>query len=227
MKVIKKASGLKPQAQLLDLSLYLVTDRRLAGNRPLTEVIRKSVAGGVSVVQLREKECSSREYLELALSIKKILPPGIPLIINDRLDVALAAGASGVHLGQNDLPAEAARKHLGPEAIIGLSVENPDQLQKALNLPVDYLAISPIFPTPTKTDTGPAWGLEGLARARQLTSRPLVAIGGLNENNVSEVIRAGADGVAVVSAICAAPDPEQAARRLRALIAEARRAKKF
>jgi len=227
MKVIKKASGLKPQAQLLDLSLYLVTDRRLAGNRPLTEVIRKAVAGGVSVVQLREKECSSREYLELALSIKKILPPGIPLIINDRLDVALAAGASGVHLGQNDLPAEAARKHLGPEAIIGLSVENPDQLQKALNLPVDYLAISPIFPTPTKTDTGPAWGLEGLARARQLTSRPLVAIGGLNENNVSEVIRAGADGVAVVSAICAAPDPEQAARRLRALIAEARRAKKF
>jgi len=227
MKVIKKASGLKPQAQLLDLSLYLVTERRLAGNRPLTEVIRKAVAGGVSVVQLREKECSSREYLELALSIKKILPPGIPLIINDRLDVALAAGASGVHLGQNDLPAEAARKHLGPEAIIGLSVENPDQLQKALNLPVDYLAISPIFPTPTKTDTGPAWGLEGLARARQLTSRPLVAIGGLNENNVSEVIRAGADGVAVVSAICAAPDPEQAARRLRALIAEARRAKKF
>ncbi len=211
-------------SRAIDFTLYLVTDRRLAGNRPLTEVVRKAVAGGVTVVQLREKDCSSREYLELALNLKEILPPGVPLIINDRLDVALAAGAAGVHLGQSDLPAEVVRKCLGPEAIIGLSVENLEQLEEARNQPVDYLAISPVFPTPTKTDTGPAWGLEGLARARQLTTLPLVAIGGLNEQNAVEVIRSGADGLAVVSAICAAPDPEQAARRLRSLIDEARRA---
>lgn len=207
----------------IDLSLYLITDRRLAGNRPLREVVSQAVAGGVTVVQLREKDCSSREYLELALELNKILPPGVPLIINDRLDVALAAGADGVHLGQSDLPVGVARKYLGTEGIIGLSVENPEQLEEAKNLPVDYLAISPVFSTPTKTDTGPAWGLEGLARAREMTALPLVAIGGINEHNAAEVIRAGADGLAVVSAICAAPDPKLAARRLRALIDEARR----
>ncbi|MGB9906706.1 MAG: thiamine phosphate synthase [Candidatus Saccharicenans sp.] len=208
--------------KLPDLTLYLVTDRRLAGNRPLTDLVQQAVAGGVTVVQLREKDCSSRQYLELALALKKILPPEIPLIINDRLDVALAAAADGLHLGQSDLPPEVARRYLEPGAIIGLTVENPEQLAEAENLPVDYLAISPIFLTPTKTDTGPAWGLQGLVQARKLTRRPLLAIGGINETNVAEVIKAGADGVAVVSAICAAPDPELAARKLRRLIEEAR-----
>ncbi|MBC7349161.1 MAG: thiamine phosphate synthase [Candidatus Aminicenantes bacterium] len=210
-------------AKLPDLTLYLVTDRRLAGNRPLTEVVLQAVAGGVTMVQLREKECSSREYLELALALKKLLPPGIPLIINDRLDVALAASADGLHLGQNDLPPEVARRYLGSGAIIGLTVERPEQLAAAENLPVDYVGISPVFLTPTKTDTGPAWGLEGLALARKQTRRPLVAIGGINETNVAGVIRAGADGLAVVSAICAAPDPKLAARKLRQLIEEARK----
>ncbi|MCX8160727.1 MAG: thiamine phosphate synthase [Candidatus Saccharicenans sp.] len=220
----KDRKQLKP-ARPVDLSLYLVTDRSLAGRRPLTEVVRLAVAGGVTVVQLREKDCSSREFLQLALALKKILPAEIPLIINDRLDVALAAEAAGVHLGQSDLPVKVARKYLGRRAIIGLSVENLEQLEEAKDLPVDYLAISPVFATPTKTDAGPAWGLAGLARARSLTSLPLVAIGGLNENNVAEVIRAGADGVAVVSAICAAPDPEKSARRLRCLIDKARQRK--
>ncbi|MGQ9800549.1 MAG: thiamine phosphate synthase [Candidatus Saccharicenans sp.] len=210
-------------SRLPDLTLYLVTDRRLAGNRSLAEVVQKAVAGGVTIVQLREKECSSREYLELALTLKKLLPPGIPLIINDRLDVALAAAADGLHLGQSDLPPEVARRHLGPGAIIGLTVERPEQLGPAENSPVDYLAISPVFATPTKTDTGPAWCLKGLALARKQTRLPLVAIGGINETNVAEVIRAGADGVAVVSAICVAPDPELAARKLRQLIEEARK----
>lgn len=226
MRRTGKSNKLLPQAGSIDLSLYLVTDRRLAGDRPLTEVVRMAVAGGVTIVQLREKDCSSREYLELARSIKKILSPEVPLIINDRLDVALAAQADGVHLGQNDLPAETARKYLGPQAIVGLSVENLEQLEQAINLPVDYLALSPVFATPTKTDTGPAWGLEGLAGARRMTARPLVAIGGINESNAAEVIKAGADGLAVVSAVCAAPDPEQAARRLRRLIDETRRAMK-
>lgn len=206
-----------------DFTLYLVTDRRLVGDRPLTGVIQQAVAGGVTMVQLREKECSSREFLELALALKKELPPDIPLIINDRLDVALAAEADGLHLGQSDLPPEVARRYLGPGAIIGLSVEKPEQLTQSEKAPVDYLAISPVFPTPTKTDTGPAWGLEGLTLARKQTRRPLVAIGGINETNVAEVIKAGADGVAVVSAICAAPDPALAARKLRQLIEKARK----
>lgn len=207
----------------LDLSLYLVTDRQLAGQRDLADLIRKAIAGGVTVVQLREKDLPAREFYELALKIKQIIPPSIPLIIDDRLDIALAAEADGLHLGQTDLPAAIARQYLGPEAIIGLSAENPDQLKEASRLPVDYLAISPVFSTPTKTDTGPAWGLSGLETARQLTTLPLVGIGGINEGNAAAVIRAGADGLAVVSAICSAPDPEEAARKLKKIILEARK----
>jgi len=207
----------------LDLSLYLVTDRQLAGQRDLADLIRKAIAGGVTVVQLREKDLPAREFYELALKIKQIIPPGIPLIIDDRLDIALAAGADGLHLGQADLPAAIARQYLGPEAIIGLSAENLDQLKEASRLPVDYLAISPVFSTPTKTDTGPAWGLNGLETARQLTPLPLVGIGGINEANAAAVIKAGADGVAVVSAICSAPEPEEAARKLKKIILEARK----
>ncbi len=211
------------EKKAFDLSLYLVTDRRMTTNLSLPALIKKAVAGGVTVIQLREKECPTKEFFELALEVKKVIPPEIPLIINDRLDIALAAGADGVHLGQADLPVEVARKLLGPKAIIGLSVKNFEQLQQAKNLPVDYLAISPVFPTPTKTDTGPAWGLEGLAQARRLTGRPLVGIGGINETNAFQVIRAGADGIAVVSAICASHDPEQASRKLRQIIEQARR----
>ncbi len=207
----------------LDLSLYLVTDRQLAGQRDLADLIRKAIAGGVTVVQLREKDLPAREFYELALKIKQIIPPGIPLIIDDRLDIALAAGADGLHLGQADLPVAIARQYLGPEAIIGLSAENLDQLKEASRLPVDYLAISPVFSTPTKTDTGPAWGLNGLETARQLTPLPLVGIGGINEANAAAVIKAGADGVAVVSAICSAPEPEEAARKLKKIILEARK----
>jgi len=207
----------------LDLSLYLVTDRKLAGHRNLLEVVQKAIKGGVTVVQLREKDLSTREFYELGIRAKELLPPDVPLLIDDRLDLALAIGTDGLHLGQRDLPVEIARKLLGPPAIIGLSVENLSQLQAAKQLPVDYLAISPVFSTPIKTDTGPAWGLDGLRTARELTCLPLVAIGGINENNAASVIQAGADGVAVVSAICAAPDPEEAARRLKNIILEARK----
>ncbi|MBC7362986.1 MAG: thiamine phosphate synthase [Candidatus Aminicenantes bacterium] len=211
----------------IDLSLYLVTDRRLLQGLSLTDLVRKAVYGGVTVVQLREKECSSREFYELALELKKIMPTEIPLIINDRVDIALAVRADGVHLGQSDLPVKTARELLGQEAIIGLSVENLKQLEEALHLPVDYLAISPVFPTPTKTDfsSPAAWGLDGLRQARNLTELPLVAIGGINEENAEKVISAGADGLAVVSAICASSDPEQAARALKEKIEQARKKK--
>lgn len=208
----------------IDLSLYLVTDRRMLRGLELIELVIKAAAGGVTVVQLREKDCSSREFYELAIALRKNMPSDVPLIINDRVDIALAARADGVHLGQSDLPVNVARELLGPEAIIGLSVETFDQLETAKSLPVDYLAVSPVFPTPTKTDfSSPAWGLAGLRRARASTSLPLVAIGGINETNAGEVIQAGADGLAVVSAICASSDPEQAARNLRREIELARK----
>jgi thiamine-phosphate pyrophosphorylase len=203
----------------IDWGLYLVTDRRLAGPRPLEELVRAAVRGGVTAVQLREKECSTREFVDLARRLKAILAPaGIPLIINDRVDVALAARADGVHIGQSDMEYRDARALLGPDAIVGLSVETTAQADEAEALDADYLSVSPIFPTPTKTDTAAAWGIGGLAALRKASRHVLVAIGGINAANAAGVIDAGADGIAVVSAICEARDPEEAARRLRRMI---------
>lgn len=199
--------------------LYLVTDRGLAGDRPLEEVVLAAVEGGAGVVQLREKELATREFVESARRLKALLEPrGIPLIVNDRGDVALAAGADGVHLGQEDMAYPDARALLGPDAIIGLSVETPEDVREAEGFDVDYLGVSPIFPTPTKSDTKGAWGLDGLAEVRRMSRHRLVAIGGLNATNAADAIRAGADAVAVVSAICAAADPRRAAKELAAVV---------
>jgi thiamine-phosphate pyrophosphorylase len=205
-------------------SLYLVTDRGLAGSRPLPDVVAAAVRGGVTVVQLREKQCSTREFVELARSLKALLAPcGVPLIVNDRVDVALAAGADGVHVGQSDMDPRDVRRLLGPDAIVGLSVETMEQAERAAALDVDYLGVSPIFSTSTKTDTASEWGLSGLAALRHASKHVLVAIGGIHPLNATQVIEAGADGIAVVSAICVAPDPETAARDLRRAIDQARR----
>lgn len=199
--------------------LYLVTDRGLAGDRPLEEVVLAAVEGGAGVVQLREKELATRAFVESARRLKALLEPrGIPLIVNDRGDVALAAGADGVHLGQEDMAYPDARALLGPDAIIGLSVETPEDVREAEGFDVDYLGVSPIFPTPTKSDTKGAWGLDGLAEVRRMSRHRLVAIGGLNATNAADAIRAGADAVAVVSAICAAADPRRAAEELAAVV---------
>jgi thiamine-phosphate pyrophosphorylase len=209
-----------------DFSLMLVTDRALAGDRALEDIVRPAVRGGVSIVQLREKTCSTREFVAAARRLLEILrPAGVPLIINDRVDVALAAGADGVHLGQTDMPFDDARRILGPGAIIGLSIETEADAAAAGKTNADYLAASPIFATPTKTDTGRPWGIDGLRRLRGLTKRKIVAIGGLGAVNAAAVFDAGADGIAVVSAICAAPDPETAARRLRDIADAHRRGK--
>ena len=205
-----------------DWTLYLVTDRRQAGTRPLEELVAAAVRGGVTAVQLREKDCATREFVELARALRTLLAPlGIPLIVNDRADVALAAGADGVHVGQSDMDCRDVRRLLGPSAVIGLSVEN---LQQAVAAPpeADYLGVGPVFSTPTKTDTGPEWGLEGLAALRRVSRRQLVAIGGIHADNAAHVIGCGADGIAVVSAICAARDPELAARTLRREIGRGR-----
>ena len=172
-------------------------------------------------MQLREKDCCTREFVEIGRRLRNILAPlGIPLIVNDRVDVALALGADGVHVGQLDMDCRDVRRLLGPTAILGLSVENPRQAEQAADMPVDYLGVGPIFSTPTKPDAAPAWGLERLAELRLRTRQTLVAIGGIHAGNAASVIEAGADGIAVVSAICTAIEPEKAARKLRKIVAE-------
>ena len=209
----------------VDYSLYLVTDRGLARGRTTLEIVSAAVDGGVSVVQLREKDCSTRDFIEQALTLKEFLKSrAVPLIINDRLDVAQAVKADGVHLGQTDMPLETAKKILGDAMIIGISAESLQDAIEAEKGGADYLGVSPIYATPTKTDTAPPLGLEGLQEIRKTVKIPLVGIGGLTEKNSADVIRNGADGVAVVSAIVAADDPEAAARNLRHVIEEARRA---
>jgi len=199
--------------------IYLVTDRSLCRNRTLSDIVMQALQGGVAYVQLREKDISTRLFVEEANAIKKILKPhNVPLIINDRIDVALACGAEGVHIGQDDMPYAIARKLMGIKAIIGLSVETWADVEESQRLDVDYIGVSPIFPTPTKTDTKGAWGLEGLAKIKAFSRHPLVAIGGINQANAADVIAAGADCIAVVSAICAATDPVAATRNLKNII---------
>lgn len=207
-----------------DLSLYLVTDRTLSLGRPLEFVVEEAVKGGVTLVQLREKDSSSNEFYRQALILKKCLQPyRIPLIINDRLDIALACDADGLHIGQSDLPYEVARKILGKDKIIGLSVENEQDALRANQLEVDYIGISPVFDTRTKTDTARALGLAGVREITRLSRHPSVGIGGINEMNASDIIRSGSDGVAVVSAIMSAMDPKQAAAQLLALVKQSKK----
>lgn len=197
------------------LRLYLVTDSALSRGRSLLEVVEAAVQGGVSCVQLREKHLPTRDFVAQALALRPLLQRHrVPLVINDRIDVALACEADGVHLGQSDMPVEAARRLLPAQVFIGWSVETPDDVARAHTLPVDYLGVSPVFATPTKTDTLRPWGLEGLQQVRQRTALPLVAIGGIHAGNAQQVLQAGADGLAVVSAICTADSPQAAAAEL-------------
>ncbi len=197
------------------LRLYLVTDRDLSLGRPLQEIVTEAVAGGATMVQLREKEASTADFVALARQLKATLAPlGVPLIINDRIDVALAADADGVHIGQSDMPYEDARRLLGPDKIIGLSVESLADIEVANLLDVDYIGISPVYGTPTKADTAQPFGLDGLRKAVEMSTHPTVAIGGMNAQTVADVVATGCNGVAVVSAICSAPSPRQAAKEL-------------
>lgn len=200
---------------MINFSLYLVTDEGLADGRSVETIVRQAVAGGVTCVQLRNKQATSRGLLEQARRLIALLRPlGVPLIVNDRVDIALAAGADGVHVGQDDLPCADVRRLAGPACCIGVSVGSLDEARRAEAAGADYLGVSPVFATPTKPDAPAATGLEGLARIRAATRLPLVAIGGLHAGNCAAVRAAGADGIAVVSAIMAAADPAAAARRL-------------
>ena len=208
----------------LDLSLYLVLDPDMAGGFDaalrLTEAV---LPAGVTVVQLRAPRWKKREWLRLAQALLPITrAAGVPLIINDHLDVALACDADGVHLGQQDLPVTEARRLLGPGKLIGLSTNNLADQQRADCLIADYLGIGPIFATGTKADAAPVIGLDALRQWQTQSPKPTVAIGGIGLAQAGEVIACGVDGIAVVSAICAAPDPVAATRALRAAIAGAR-----
>lgn len=202
---------------MLDLSLYLVTDRALAQGRDTVNVVAAAVRGGVTCVQLREKAAPTREFVAEARAVKALLAGverTIPLIINDRLDVALAVGADGVHLGQNDMEIGDARRIAGKGFIIGISVASVADAVAATAAGADYLGISPVFATPTKTDTAAPLGLAGVHAIRAAVTLPLVGIGGINQTNAAAVLQAGADGVAVVSAIVAAACPRSAAAAL-------------
>ena len=192
--------------------LYLVTDDQ-QDLATLIHVVSEAVKGGVTMVQLREKQGDIRAFIERASAVKAVLAgTGVPLIINDRVDVALAVDADGVHLGQSDMPAAIARRLIGPDKILGLSIETEQQLEESQHLALDYIGLSAIFATPTKTDTSMHWGVDGLIDTLQKTSLPVVAIGGINQGNIREVAATGVHGIALVSAICHADDPCLAAR---------------
>jgi len=199
----------------LNTDLYLVTDRALSLGRPLDWVVEKAVKGGTTIVQLREKDIETKDFIELARKLKSILKKyNVPLLINDRIDVALATGADGIHIGQSDMPYREARRLMGKDAIIGLSVESIEQAKEANEFEVDYVAISPVYTTPTKKELKQELGLEGVRKISEISRHPSVGIGSIKKHNAGEVIKAGADGIAVVSGICSAEDPEKAAVEL-------------
>ena len=198
--------------------LYLVTDDQ-QDLATLKRVVKKAVEGGVTMVQVREKHGDVRAFIERAQAVKNILKDtDVPLIINDRVDVALAVDADGIHLGQSDMPAIIARELIGPNKILGLSIENEEQLAEADSLPIDYIGLSAIFATPTKTNTKKHWGIEGLKMALKTTSLPIVAIGGINESNIPQLSATGVHGLALVSAICHAEDSKAASEYLLGLM---------
>jgi thiamine-phosphate pyrophosphorylase len=197
------------------LWVYLVTDPDMPGERGVVRTCQEAMEAGVRMVQLRDKKSSTRSLLETAGKLLEVTRPASALlVVNDRVDVAMASGADGVHLGQDDMPAAMARRLMGPDCIIGVSVRTPDEAKTAQSAGADYVAANLVFPTDTKTDLPSPLGLKGVARLRGSTRLPLLAIGGIDHRNAAEVIEAGADGVAVVSAIMAADDPSAAAESL-------------
>lgn len=196
--------------------LYLVISEEACVHHSYLEVVEQAVKGGVDIVQLREKNASTEEFLQKAILLKNLLDQyQIPLIINDQLKVAQKVEAFGIHVGTSDIPPTQIRKEWKKVNYLGYSIEDLQQLTTQETHLADYLGISPIFNTPTKTDTIIEWGLNGLKLIRAITDKPLVAIGNMNEENVQEVIKAGANCIAVVSAICAAKNPAKAAEQLR------------
>jgi thiamine-phosphate pyrophosphorylase len=200
----------------IDYSLYLVADAAYAAGRDLAGLVDAAVDGGVTMVQLRAKSLPRKAALELGLEIsRRLAPKGIPLLVNDLPDVALACGAAGVHLGQDDMPIPLARSLLGPGAIIGVSVNTPDEARRADREGADYVGAGPAYVTSTKMTELSVLGPGGIGHIVRATRLPVVAIGGIDAGNAAEIARAGAGGIAVVSAILGAPDIRRAAEELK------------
>lgn len=200
-----------------DYSLYLVTDRMLMSTKTLGEAVEQAVIGGCTMVQLREKEISSLDFYVLASEMKKITDRyGIPLIINDRIDIAMAAGAAGVHIGQQDIPADIARKVIGRDMLLGVSVGSVAEAIDAVKAGADYLGVGAMFPTGTKPDAGFV-SMEELGRIRKAVDIPIVVIGGISRENAMLFRPMGVDGLAVVSAVIAQPDIKASAADLKSL----------
>lgn len=210
------------RARGVDLTLYHVTDAPLSATRGLVETVLAAVQGGATLIQLRDPDAKAGKLVEQGRAlIEALKPSGVPLIVNDRPDVALAIGAAGVHVGQGDLPAELARRILGPEAVVGLSIDDPSQMSRVPWGAVDHLGVGPVISKGVKPDAAPPMGLEGLGACVRAARCPIVAIGGIGPGHARDCILAGADGVAVVAAIAGADDPAGAARRLRAEVSAA------
>lgn len=206
-----------------DLSLYLVLDPDLSLPLGMVETTRRAIAGGVTLVQLRDKNASTAQMIETGRALKATLHgTGVPLIVNDDVEAAIAIGADGLHVGQGDLDAKTARRLIGPDMILGLSVETEALAAAVDPAAVDYVGAGPVFATATKPRHKPPVGIAGLATLVAATSLPAVAIGGLKVDHVEAVLRAGARGLAVVSAICGQPDPQAAAFELSEAIRKAR-----
>ncbi len=208
----------------VDLRLYALLDPERAGGRALPDLAGAVVAGGATLLQLRDKHGTTRRMIETARAIKEaVAASGVPLLVNDRVDVALAAGADGVHVGWDDMTVEEARRLLGPEAIIGLSIKNADHVARAPFLLLNYVCIGGVFATTSKDNPDPPIGTAGLSRlATDIRARapglPIGAIAGIDAANAESVVQAGAEGVAVISALSLAPDPQAATADLRRIV---------
>jgi thiamine-phosphate pyrophosphorylase len=201
------------------IDLYVITDESVAGGLSHAEIALRAIEGGADVIQLRDKACGPRDLCRIGRVIREITrKTGTLFIVNDRLDVALSCSADGIHLGQDDMRAGTARQIAPPGFIIGVSVGTLEEAIRAVQEGADYLALSPVFSTTSKNDAGPGRGLEALREIRRNTSIPVIAIGGVNPGNVDDVIAAGADGIAVISAVVGSPDITAAARDLKEII---------
>jgi thiamine-phosphate diphosphorylase len=210
----------------VDLRLYGIIDPERTGGRDPVDLVRRAVSGGATLIQYRDKHGEGRRLVELARALKAVLEgTGVPLLVNDRVDIALAAGADGVHLGQDDMHPNDARDLLGLRAIIGLTLKTPDQADRMAGMPIDYGCIGGVFATMSKNNPAPPVGVEGLRKilshARLANRGPVGAIAGIDVLNAQAVIAAGADGIAVISALFMANDPQAEARRLRGIVDQA------
>jgi thiamine-phosphate pyrophosphorylase len=207
----------------VDLRLYGIIDPERIGDRDPVDLVRQAAAGGATLIQYRDKHADGRRMVELARALKAALAPqNVPLLVNDRVDIALAAGADGVHLGRDDIDPADARRLMGERAIIGLTLKTAEDAEAFAHRPVDYGCIGGVFATASKVNPSPPIGPDGLAalaiRAKRHSRRPVGAIAGIDASNAAAIIAAGADGIAVISALFAMPDPQAEAGRLRRIV---------